>query len=185
MRTIFIISHAPVEFTNFDGYDFEIKNITVTDNTNKILFAFNEDLTAEMIEQIKSQVVLNNKDTLILFHGEYDNFNLPASLFRINIGTNGYATIVDTPRWYYEKLLKNKLAAFDEVWSKFYKYILKSEGEKYFNECIAESQWKELPKQFATPIIIEKWNELNAKPFDSQALDYDAFYKLVEDTWQE
>jgi len=182
MRTIFIISHAPVEFAVFEGHDFEIKNITVTNDANKLIFVFNADLTIEKIELIKHQVVLDNNDTLILFHGEYDNFNLPASLYRFNVGTNGYSTMKDTQRWYYEKLLANKLAVFDEVWNYFHNktkqhelYVLKTsflDDEIYKNTCPIT-----LPSELETPELVLLFDPIKGKEFNRADQTYMVYFE--------
>ncbi len=164
-----------------------VQLLNILSGNQREIIVINNSVRGTIVNDSLATLMTKNSSKIILYHGAFTGYEN----VKIFVGTDGRATIEDSERWYYEKLFNaiDKWTIFDEVWNYFSKKVerlqLKKSQEVYFNECIAESKWKELPELFATPIIIEKWNELKAKSFDSQAPDYDVFYKLFEDTWQE
>ncbi len=192
MQNIIIATHEEEEYINFETISNKVSNsISLNINTDKIELTDNGKRLIIYLNSLKNDSFtiaddINKYDgaKIILFH----QVPLPISVFPFDVSSVANDSM---DRDMYMKLFtaNDKWSLFDTVWNYFSKKVerfqLKKSQEVYFNECIAESQWKELPEPFATHIIIEKWNELKAKSFDSQSADYDAFYKLVEDTWHE
>lgn len=132
----------------------------------------------------------SENENILLYHLTNQQFTQWDSP-KFDIGTKGAINNKTADRINYEMLLNANTnntynwVVFEQVWNYFSKKVeqlqLKKSKENYFNKCIAESKWEELPELFATPRINEKWNEIKEKPFDSQSPDYNDFYKLFED----
>jgi hypothetical protein len=190
MKIITIVTH---------DIDNEIKVINPSYSSTE--FEFQENgMKIKVIRKRKSSTEneLNDiadedgNENILLFHlvdQQFSKFsNWHSSKF--DIGTKGYYMNKNEDRIEYEKILNANSngsydwAVFDKVWDYFSKKIvglrLKKIQEKYFDECIKEGCWKEIPTDFQTITIINKWNELSKKTFDGQAEDYDDFYKMFE-----
>lgn len=186
MRNIVISTHRKSEYKKIANASTESKSIVIENVTDKILAFLNED-DEDDIQEINSQINALTGLKLFLYHGPIRNVNIVNFDHITDVGP-GNDNPDDTSNlnyFPYIELLDGKMGVFGKTWSMMFDHFyLKKIAANYFEECISEFKWKELPNEFATTKIIERWSVLKEKPFNSQSVDYDDFYKMLEDIWQ-
>lgn len=187
MKVITIVTHEidnEIKIINphYTNGEFELQK----DNMKIKVFRKKKSSTEIELNDIIDE---EGNENILLFHlvdQEFCNWHS----FKFDIGTKGAYHVKSEDRIEYERLIGASVngnydwGVFNKVWSYFSKKVvqlhLRRIQEKYFNDCIEANRYKELPNDFQTITIINRWTELSNKAFDSQGIDYDDFYNMFE-----